>query len=113
MNNSNKYKNDQPTISLNLDIENKNNDSNLEYVLLNGIDGEFWEIDYENNIALNVSEVINQETVGKVTSYSGKIEEFLTKERGCNNIHFHNSFSIPMRIHMNNPKSKLRGCEFR
>ena len=91
----------------------EDNDVNLEYVLLSGIDGELWEIDYENSIALNVSDVIKQETVNKLTTYSGKIEEFLTKERGCDNIHFHNSFSIPARIHMSSKKSKLRGCEFK
>jgi hypothetical protein len=91
----------------------EDNDVNLEYVLLSGIDGELWEIDYENSIALNVSDVIKQDTVKKLTTYSGKIEEFLAKERGCDNIHFHNSFSIPTRIHMNNKKSKLRGCEFK
>ena len=91
----------------------EDNDVNLEYVLLSGIDGELWEIDYENSIALNVSDVVKQDTVNKLTTYSGKIEDFLAKERGCDNIHFHNSFSIPTRIHMSNKKSKLRGCEFK
>jgi hypothetical protein len=98
-----------------LNIEKENNDINLEYVLLDSIGEELWEIDYENNIALNVSDVIKHDSVNKLTTYSGKIEDFLTKERGCNNIHFHNSFSIPMRIHMNSQKSKskLRGCKFK
>ncbi len=91
----------------------EDNDVNLEYVLLSGIDGGLWEIDYENSIALDVSDVIKQDTVNKLTTYSGKIEDFLVKERGCDNIHFHNSFSIPTRIHMHNKKSKLRGCEFK
>ncbi len=94
-------------------MEKENNEINLEYVLLKGTDEELWEIDYENNIALNVSDVIKQDTVNKLTTYSGKIEDFLSKERGGDNIHFHNSFSIPTRIHMNSPKSKLRGCEFK
>ena len=94
-------------------MEKENNEINLEYVLLKGTDEELWEIDYENNIALNVSDVIRQGSVNNLTTYSGKIEDFLTKERGCDSIHFHNSFSIPMRIHMNSPKSKLRGCEFK
>ena len=91
----------------------EDNDVNLEYVLLSGIDGEIWEIDYENSIALNVSDVIRQDTINKLITYSGKIEDFLSKERGCDNIHFHSSFSIPTRIHMDNKKSKLRGCEFK
>ncbi|MEJ7642022.1 MAG: hypothetical protein WKF36_07485 [Candidatus Nitrosocosmicus sp.] len=83
----------------------EDNDVNLEYVLLSGIDGELLEIDYENSIALNVSGVIRQDTINRLNTYSDKIEDFLSKERGCDNIHFHNSFSIPTRIHMNNKKS--------
>ena len=49
----------------------EDNDVNLEYVLLSGIDGELWEIDYENSIALNVSDVIKQDTVNKIITYSG------------------------------------------
>ncbi len=94
-------------------MQKENKDVNLEYVLLNGIEEELWEIDYENNIALNVSDIVKQGSVSKLTTYPGKIEDFLTKERGCDSIHFHNSFSIPMRIHMNTQKSKLRGCEFK
>jgi hypothetical protein len=92
-----------------LDIEKENDNVDLEYVLLNGMDGDLWEIDYGKSIALNVSDVVKQDSVHELTTYSGKIEDFLTKERGCTNIHFHNSFSVPMRIHMDNHRSKLRG----
>jgi hypothetical protein len=96
-----------------LDTEKENDNMGLEYVLLNGMDGELWEIDYEKNIALNVSDVVKQDSVYKLTTYSGNIEDFLSRERGCTNIHFHNSFSVPTRIHMDNQRSKLRGCEFK
>jgi hypothetical protein len=99
-----------------MNFENGNDDTKLEYVLLDDDDNnekELWEIDYNNNIALDVSEVINPDSIDGLLTYSGKIEAFLSKERGCNNIHFHNSLGIPTRIHLNHQKTKLGGCTFK
>jgi hypothetical protein len=73
---------------------------------------EFWEIDYKNKIALDVTEIIKPESIDKLIRYSGKIEEFLQKERGCKDIHFHNSFRFPSRIHLKNNNHNLKGCDF-
>ena len=99
-----------------MNLKNGNGDTKLEYVLLddNGnSEKELWEIDYSDNIALNVSEVINPDSIDDLLTYPGKIETFLSKERGCNNIHFHNSLSIPTRIHLNAKETKLGGCTFK
>jgi hypothetical protein len=95
-----------------LGLEKENINTNLEYVIADGNENELWEIDYDKNIALDVSEVIKPRLIDKVITYSGKIEDFLQKERGCKNIHFHNSFSIPTRIHLKEHNSKLKGCNF-
>ncbi len=96
-----------------MDLEKENNNSNnLEYVITHGNENELWEIDYGKNIALDVSEVIKPQLIDKLITYSGKIEDFLQKERGCKNIHFHNSFSVPTRIHLKAKSSKLKGCNF-
>jgi hypothetical protein len=74
----------------------------VEYVLLESIGNELWEIDYQNGIALNVTEIINPETAGKIIKYTGKIEEFLLNERRLKNLHFHESVNFPMRVHFDN-----------
>ena len=71
----------------------------VEYILLESIGNELWEIDYQNGIALNVTEIINPETAGNIIQYSGKIEDFLSQERGLKNLHFHESVNFPMRVH--------------
>jgi hypothetical protein len=71
----------------------------VEYVLLTGIVNELWEIDYQNGIALNVTEIINPDTTANIVRYSGKIEEFLINERGLKNLHFHESVNFPIRVH--------------
>jgi hypothetical protein len=73
----------------------------LEYVLIDGNDNnELWEIDYDNGRALDVSEVVKLETIkSNLTRYSGRIEDFLIKERRCKNIHPHNRMVFPERIH--------------
>jgi hypothetical protein len=95
-----------------LGLEKESNNSNLEYVIVDANENELWEIDYDKNIALDVSEVIKPHLIDKLITYSGKIEDFLQKERGCKNIHFHNSFSVPTRIHLKEQNSKLKGCNF-
>jgi len=74
----------------------------VEYVLLESIGNELWEIDYQNGIALNVTEIINPETAGNIIKYTGKIEEFLLNERRLKNLHFHESVNFPMRVHFDN-----------
>lgn len=74
----------------------------VEYILLESIGNELWEIDYQNGIALNVTEIINPETAGNIIRYSGKIEDFLSNERGLRNLHFHESVNFPMRVHFDN-----------
>ncbi len=95
-----------------MNLKKGNYDTNLEYVFVKGNVNELWEIDYRKNTALDVSEVIKLESIGNLITYSGKIEDFLQKERGCKNIHFHNSFIFPNRIHLKDQNSKLKGCNF-
>jgi hypothetical protein len=71
----------------------------VEYILLDTIGNELWEVDYQNGIALNVTEIINSETTGNIIRYSGKIEDFLLHERGLKRLHFHESVNFPMRVH--------------
>ncbi|HYF98566.1 MAG TPA: hypothetical protein VD815_00595 [Candidatus Saccharimonadales bacterium] len=71
----------------------------VEYILLDNNGNELWEVDYQNGIALNVTEIINPETTGNIIRYSGKIEDFLLNERGLKKLHFHESVNFPMRVH--------------
>jgi hypothetical protein len=95
-----------------LNLKKGNHDTSLEYVFVKDNGNELWEIDYRRNIALEVSEIIKPESIDNLITYSGKIETFLQNERGCKNIHFHYSFSLPKRIHLMDQNSKLRGCSF-
>ena len=77
-----------------------------EFVILNGEEQELWEIDYENNIALNISELnIRKE---KVIEYPGTIEDYL-KEKGFTEVHFHERGTLSSRAHYGNVKN----CSFR
>ncbi len=77
-----------------------------EFVLLSGVDKELWEIDYENKIALNVSELnIIKE---KVVEYAGTIEDYL-REKGFTEVHFHQRGSLPARAHYGH----VQNCSFR
>jgi hypothetical protein len=73
-----------------------------EYVLLNDNKNELWEIDYDRGHATNVSEYLNLDSLNNdiIIRYIGSIEDFLTKERDCKNIHFHESMNLPSRPHM-------------
>jgi hypothetical protein len=71
----------------------------VEYVLLEEVTNELWEVDYENGIALNVTEIIKPELTGNMIRFSGKIEDFLSNERGLKKLHFHESVNFPMRVH--------------
>lgn len=76
----------------------------VEYILLEGFVNELWEIDYQNGIALNVTEIINPESAGNIMKYAGKIEDFLSNKRGLKNLHFHESVNFPMRVHFDSSK---------
>jgi hypothetical protein len=71
----------------------------VEYVLLEEVTNELWEVDYENGIALNVTEIIKPELAANMIRFSGKIEDFLSNERGLKKLHFHESVNFPMRVH--------------
>ncbi len=82
-------------------MNSKTNNGNLnlplEYILINN---EIWEIDYNEGNAIEVSEYKKRGFLKNIIEYSnGTIEDFLTKERGCRDIHFHNTMNLP-RIHM-------------
>lgn len=82
------------------------NDS-VEYVLLVNFLNELWEVDYQNGIALNVTEIIKPEAVGNLINYPGRIEEFLSNSRDIKKLHFHESVNFPMRIHFNTTNSSI------
>ena len=87
----------------------------IEYVLLNDNNNmhELWEINYSTGHALDVSEIIKSDTMkNNVTRYSGTIEDFLTKERGCRNISFHNSMNLPTSVHLKDDRSGNHSCTF-
>ncbi len=77
-----------------------------EFVVLSGEEQEIWEIDYENNIALNVSELnIRKENV---VEYVGTIEDYLRK-KGFTEVHFHQRGTLPSRAHYGH----VQNCSFR
>ena len=91
----------------------------IEYVLLNDDDNdnnhihELWEINYTAGHALDVSEIMKSDSLqNNVTTYSGTIEDFLTKERECTNISFHDSMNLPTSIHLKGDRSANHSCTF-
>jgi hypothetical protein len=88
----------------------------IEYVLLNDDDNninELWEINYTTGHALDVSEVMKSDSLkNNVTRYSGIIEDFLTKERECRNISFHDSMDLPRSVHLKGERSANHSCTF-
>ena len=89
-----------------------------EYVLLNDNNDnnhmhELWEINYTAGHALDVSEIMKSDSLqNNVTRYSGTIEDFLIKERGCRNISFHDSMNLPASIHLKDDRSGNHSCTF-
>lgn len=83
-------------------IKEKAKEHGSEYVLLSNNENELWEIDYDTLRALNVSEYVALQRIkpDSMVKYSGSIEDFLLKERGCKNIHFHETTGLPDRLHM-------------
>ena len=87
----------------------------IEYVLLNDNNHmhELWEINYTAGHALDVSEIMKSDSLqSNVTRYSGTIEDFLTKERGCRNISFHDSMNLPTSVHLKGDRSANHSCTF-
>jgi hypothetical protein len=88
-------------------------DDIMEYVLLNDNTYKLWEINYTAGHALDVSEVMKSDSLkNNVTRYSGTIEDFLIKERGCRNISFHDSMNLPTSIHLKGDRSGSHSCTF-
>ena len=83
-------------------VKEKAKEHGLEYVILNDDESELWEIDYDTGYAANVSEYVQMFDLLKHDSigiYSGKIEDFLSEQRRCKNIHFHERIGTPARLH--------------
>jgi hypothetical protein len=88
-------------------------DNDLEYVITDGNINELWEIDYKNKIALDISEIVKIDSIENPIKYLGKIEDYLQKEKGYKDIHFHDSFRFPKRIHLKDQNHRLKGCNFK
>jgi hypothetical protein len=83
-------------------IKEKTKEHGLEYVILNDNESELWEIDYDTGHAVNVSDYMKIDSLkqGSIIKYSGTIEGFLSEQRRCKNIHFHETMDIQPRLHM-------------
>lgn len=71
-------------------------------MILNDDESELWEIDYDTGYAANVSEYVQMFDLLKHDSigiYSGN-EDFLSEQRGCKNIHLHETMDVQPRMHM-------------
>ena len=78
----------------------------IEYVFMNGNEEELWEIDYEKKFALDFSEL--NVVKDKVSKYPGTIEDYL-REKGFEEVHFHESGTLPSHAHYGSKRS----CSFR
>ena len=84
-------------------VKEKTKEHGLEYVILNDDESELWEIDYDTgHAAANVSEYVQLDLLkhDSIVKYSGKIEDFLSVQRGCKNIHLHETMDVQPRMHM-------------
>lgn len=84
-------------------VKEKTKEHGLEYVILNDDDeSELWEIDYDSGHAANVSEYVQLDLLkhDSIVKYSGRIEDFLSEQRRCKNIHFHETMGVQSRLHM-------------
>ena len=83
-------------------IKEKTKEHVLEYVILNDNESDLWEIDYDTGHAVNVSDYMKIDSLkqGSIIKYSGTIEGFLSEQRRCKNIHFHETMDIQPRLHM-------------
>ena len=71
-------------------------------MILNDDESELREIDYDTGNAANVSEFVQLDLLkhDSIVKYSGKIENFLSEQRGCKKIHFHETMDVQPRLHM-------------
>ena len=81
-------------------IKDKRKEHGLEYVILNDDESELWEIDYDSGHAANVSDYMKIDSIQQGSIYSGTIADFLSEQRHCENIHFHETMDIQPRLHM-------------
>ena len=83
-------------------IKEKTKEHGLEYVILNDNESELWEIDYDTGHAVNVSDYMKIDSLKQdsIIKYSGKTEDFLSEQRNCRNIHFHDTMGFQARLHM-------------
>ena len=83
-------------------VKEKAKEHGLEYVILNNDESELWEINYDTGHAANVSEYVKIDSLkhDSIVKYSGRIENFLSEQRSCKNIHFHETMDIQPRLHM-------------
>jgi hypothetical protein len=60
------------------------------------------EIDYDSGHAANVSDYMKIDSLKQdsIIKYSGTIGDFLSEQRLCENIHFHETMDIQPRLHM-------------
>lgn len=78
----------------------------IEYVFISGNVESLWEIDYDKNFALDVTEL--NIIKNNVIKYPGTIEDYL-KEKGFKEVHFHDSGTLPSHAYY----GSKRGCSFR
>ena len=71
-------------------------------MILDDDESELWEIDYDTGNAANVSEFVQLDLLkhDSIVKYSGKIEDFLSEQRSCKNIHLHETMNVQPRMHM-------------
>jgi hypothetical protein len=83
-------------------VKEKTKEHGLKYVILNDNESELWEVDYDTGHAANVSEYVQLDSLkhNTVVKSSGTIEDFLSEQRGCKNIHFHDTMDVQARLHM-------------
>jgi hypothetical protein len=83
-------------------VKEKTKEHGLEYAILNDDESELCEIDYDTGHAANVSEYVQLDSLkhDSIVKYSGKIENFLSEQRGCKKIHFHETMDVQPRMHM-------------
>jgi hypothetical protein len=81
-------------------VKSKTRQHGSEHIILNNNEDELWEINYDNETAINVSGHINMNSVRTdVIKYSGTIEEFLVKERACTNVYHHRNMTSGTKLY--------------
>jgi hypothetical protein len=92
-------------------VKKKAKKHGLEYMILNDDESELWEIDYDAGHAANVSEYVQLDSLkhDSIVKYSGRIEDFLSEQRRCKNIHFHETIGVRARLHMKSCSFETHG----